>query len=270
MNALIVTVLYRQSLFNSNIYLSLLTYHKDRVVLIYDNSPNPLHKAVDFPAHWIYISDTSNPGLSKAYNTAATFAKINGFEWLILTDQDTILPKTLLSTYKNAIHSEPNIKLFAPLIKEKTGLYLSPVPINHYITKLTNIPVKGNINLSKYTLINSGLCINVEAFLSVGGYNESVFLDYSDIQFISNFSKKYDKGFIVNLIGYQNFSNTEHNINEKIRRFKLFCQSIKGFCADKNSDHKWIKYIVLKRALSLSFQAKNISPIKIFFNHYLK
>ena len=92
MNVLAVVVLYNVSLNDSQTLNSLKALDSLGInlkLLIYDNSPQQQNHE---STQWDYVHDSTNEGLTKAYNTAVELAKKNNCEWLLLLDQDTHLP----------------------------------------------------------------------------------------------------------------------------------------------------------------------------------
>lgn len=263
---LIITVVYDTSLKDSNIYKSLLENYP--YVFIYDNSPEPRIPDI-LPDGWTYRSDPSNPGLSKAYNEGAKYARANGFDHILITDQDTLFPQNAIEIYTEALHSNPGIRMVIPHVLASADLYLSPVPLRHYMPTLKKTAPKGIINLNKYAVINSGMCVNVDAFFRAGGYNEDVFLDYSDFQFIDRFSNIYPQAAVVPLTLRQNFSALTQSKPQMLGRYKLACQSIRNFTPHRHSDKFFIAVSVIKRMLSLILITKSLKPVSIFFTYFV-
>lgn len=239
-------------------------------LIIYDNST--IHYPCDTLdiAQINIIRDENNSGLSKAYNYAASFAKENGYDWLLIADQDTFFPENALEIYNSAIKDNPDISLFIPKVKTQGKKYMSPVKMRHYVTKLQDSCPIGIINPSDYGIINSGLLIKVDAFWAVGGYNEKVWLDFADFQFIERFGSKFDKAFVVDMECVQSFSNEEQSISQKLSRYKHFCTSVKHYEPVNKLNKFWINLIVFKRAGSLCIQSKSLSPIITYFQKYLR
>lgn len=214
-----------------------------------------------------YIHDPQNSGLSVAYNTAARYAKENGYEWMLLLDQDTDFSNILIDDYINAIESHPEIKMFAP--KVRCGKkYMSPTKVWHRMGFLQdNVPI-GIVTLSKYCIINSGMCVNVNAMIECGGYKEDVFLDYSDYQFIERFRIFNSNVFVIDKVIEQSFSVKLDNKDNTLNRFKLYCKSIKACDRNDFSDNFWYFVMVLKRGSSICLKYKTLSPIKTIFSNY--
>lgn len=262
---LVITVLYNQPLEQSNVYKTLLKDCRD--VFIYDNSPVP-QVAGKLPERWRYVSDTANPGLSKAYNVAAEFAASNGFEWLLITDQDTQFPENAMREYELAIKKNPGINMILPKVRVTEQLYLSPVKLRHYMPKLSKSVPTGEIRIKDYAIINSGVLVNVRKFLECGGYNEKVFLDFSDFQFVERFGNLNSKAYVAPLICKQDFSDITQTSAQKINRFRLACSSIRNYESASRSGGFFLSLVILKRMLSLSMRLRSFKPIGIAVTHY--
>lgn len=269
-NILIVVVLYKENLFSCATYKTLLLSPQGCGVYIYDNSPIPQHKCSDFSQNCIYISDPTNPGLSYAYNRAAEYASQNGYEWMLLADQDTIFTPDIIEKYITAINNNKDIKLFVPQFKTGQNKWLSPVRLLYNIN-LPHCKVKAGIYpLNRYSPINSGMMINIDAYMLVGGYNESVFLDYSDFQFIERFKEKFPCFVLLDTICRQNFSNEMQSKEQKYNRYCLFCRSLKNFQSESLLAKLGIHIVVFKRCISLCMRNFSFLPLLTFFNNYLK
>lgn len=264
---LAVVVLYESDLFQCSTYKTLLE-HSGLPVFVYDNSRiSRISQAL--PGHFVYVHNPDNAGVSAAYNRAARYALENEFEWILILDQDTVFPYDIISEYRKAIGSNPGVHLFAPLIKIDDEHYLSPSVKKHRVSHLTKKAVSGKLELSKYAVINSGMLIRLSAFFACGGYNEKVWLDFSDHQFTERFQKHFLYFYAIDAVCFQNFSNQNHNVEGLIARYRIFCSSLK--CCEKNStvDHLEYLWIVWKRACSLVLRTRKAIFIKIFFKDYL-
>ena len=266
---LIVIVLYNENLYNTNTYKTLIKGTECNLY-IYDNSPKAQHAATEFCDNWRYISDTSNSGLSYAYNRAAEYALENGYEWMLLTDQDTTFAPNIIDKYRKAINKYPDIKLFAPLVSvNDNNQFLSPSRANPLRASISNNIPTGKQSLFDYAPINSGMMINVNSFITIGGYNEMVKLDFADYQFISRFRQQYNTFYVINAICLQEFSNKVQEPQQKLHRFIKFCESLKYYQSITKLEALKIFLVVLRRTCSLSLETKTITPIKIFITKYI-
>nr|WP_186973097.1 glycosyltransferase [Bacteroides intestinalis] len=267
---LYVVVLYNQILKKTNIYKSLLNRIPAHQIFVWDNSTtNRLNS--DLYSYGIqYVYSQQNMGVSFPYNRAFDFASQKGFQWIMLLDQDTTFADTFLGIVESAIHQYPEIKIFCPLHQLSGGSYLSPAKFFMKFTRPTHKKVLGIINVSKYAIINSGLLVDVATFRRAGGYNEKVFLDYSDFQFLDRLAKFDSKAFCLSSVCLQDFSNDCMENDKVLKRFTLFCQSLKG--CEHNGAWEAIEYhlVVLKRCLSLIYRLKSFQPFITYYKYYIK
>ncbi|OAN13543.1 hypothetical protein A3K86_13220 [Photobacterium jeanii] len=270
MNILPIVVLYKTKVIESQAVEFLVGNSFFREVFVYDNTPDlnaalsnsKLHDKVN------YYHDPSNPGVSKAYNVAAKYAIENNYDWLLILDQDTKLDDKLISAYQRAHIRNPDIKIFAPQLKTAKGAPCSPCRI---VFK-RGLPVRNllsrRLSLAKYAPINSGILVDLQTFDSVSGYNEKVFLDFSDFQFIERLSQKVDEFYVVNHILEQDFSNDSSDTEILKQRFKLYCQCAR--LCEKKSLKEYFEYGVttLLRCLSLMYRTRNTSFVKILLSEF--
>lgn len=264
---LAVIVLYNQKLFQSNTFNSLIK-NSDLDLFIYDNSSIAQHEQSEFE-NYVYIHDSANSGLSKAYNVAAKYGREANFEWILLLDQDTTFPENALLKYLDAISENPQINLFAPTLLLSDSSIFSPTLYKHRISKIPKIKLVGIVDLTKFSPINSGMLIRIDAFLNVGGYNENVRLDFSDYQFLEKFSEFNKFFFVVDFIGVQSFSNEELNPTKLLNRYIIFCECAVNCEKYSIRDRLDYLYIVTKRTLSLFFKTSDIRIFVLFLKYYL-
>ena len=221
---------------------------------IYDNSPSIDNTATAIlnsynEAYYYHVANTS--GVSKAYNEAATYAQVYGFQCLLLLDQDTILPTNMLDVYMAAIREHNDIPLFAPKVKIGERKYISPCA---FYLKSGHIKRKvciGKIKKNSLSVINSGLLISVKAFLNCGGYNEKVYLDYSDHEFFSRYKKKYKYFYVLDIELLQNLSTVTKDSNKLISRYAILCECVQNVESQSIVDRVLFSLMLFCRALSL-------------------
>jgi rhamnosyltransferase len=118
------------------------------------------------------------------------------------------------------------------------------------------------------SLITSGSIINLNYFLQIGDYNESLFIDFVDADF----------SFRVNASGYKVVQFTNIILNHQIGD-RVPGRSIKTFKVTGRIIHSPIRvYYIVRNGLYLMFRAKNISKdgryeilrgMKILKNNYI-
>lgn len=268
---LVVIVLYKRKIHQSisfNCIYSELHAQNDieSKIYIYDNSPYPDEEGMILADdNIIYVHDKTNPGVSKAYNQAAHYAELIKCNWILILDQDTFIPKGMLAKYIEATNN--NTMLIAPrVINKSSGSLLSPCLFRYKTGHRLRSYVFGKINIKKYSFINSGLMINTSAFFKVGGYNENVYLDYSDHEFISRYKKYYQTCYIIGegeLI--QDFSASIQDLNVQVRRFKTLYDCIMG--VPKRTIIEVLQYwlVLSKTATVLGVRYKTLLFYKILF-----
>lgn len=272
---LAVIVVYNQCINESSSYLSLRSGLETLGVtnfqlLIYDNSPTEQEiRHLDFTTFSIkYFWDSSNAGISKAYNYAARLGQQLNKEYLLLLDQDTILNQQLFLAYFNAVINNSNISLFAPILKLTTGQQLSPC--RFFMHRGFSVELSTGIHsFSKFTPVNSGILVSIKKFIEAGGYNEKVRLDLSDFQFIERFRKYNQYFYLVDAICIQNFSNINDNCFQLLTRFSFYCEGAKNSNKDNWLDNIIYFFLVFLRCLSLVKRTKKLAFFKTFYNKYI-
>lgn len=190
---LAVVVLYNQKIFESSTLACLFSI--DEIcngtvsLLVYDNSSKPsLFYDTDFS--WTYIHNSSNGGLVEPYNTALNI-QTDDHDWIILFDQDTIVPKNYFSALIDKINKADfdRVAAFAP------NVYCNDrhvFPIHKLSLNVLNFALSKKINT-----INSGLAIQCKFLRGIGGFDRDFWLDYVDHWFCW---VVYKNGYIIEQI----------------------------------------------------------------------
>lgn len=261
-NVLYVMVLFGQKPEETKAYSTLLC--KSRHVYIHDNTPEE-YAPPTLPEGWHYVHTPDNPGLSAAYNMAARYAEEKGYKWLMITDQDTEYQQGAMTRYEKLANEESGVGIYIPKVKIPDGNYISPVKKRHYMSRPEKVSLSGIINLKGAAVINSGLLINLKAFRDCGGYNEKVFLDFADYQFIDRLSTVTTHGTVIEEELLQSFSGVEDTGGKQIDRFRLFCRSLKGY-ERKGESVIMIPLVIMKRCLSLVIGRRELEPLRIMIS----
>ncbi|MGL4955748.1 MAG: glycosyltransferase [Bacteroidales bacterium] len=267
---LLTIVLYNEKLANSVSYQSIKLaaerFKFDYTFYVHNNSPQaqPISEA---NVH--YVHSPENVGLSKAYNNAAKYAKANGFEYLLLLDQDTLWNEDFFEKLSIAIEQNPTINLFAPIVLlKKNNARFSPKRL--ILTRTFNTTItQGIYPVNKYLIVNSGICIKLDAFFSCGGYDEAVYLDYADVRFIEKFAKHYNHFYLFNSIAYQDFSNDETDAQKLFNRFCIYLDCLLHYPKTSIIVKLAFLYTIFRHTLALTLRTREFRFIKMFFTHYL-
>jgi rhamnosyltransferase len=272
---LFVIVLYKirleDSITYSSILNSLLNFDGNLDLLVYDNSPGNYDYRRDIPnLNITYVADQDNSGVSKAYNYASTVASKHGKKWMILLDQDTLFPANFINMYIKGIEANPNEKLLAPVMLTDDNKVISPCIFKlgrGFYGKETK---PGIYNLKSRSLINCGLCIELEAFKKINGYNEKIKLDFSDHDFVRRFSEHVRDLFVlIDLQVKHQLSTTMKNslLSEKVR-FDYYLEGAKQF-SSSFTEGVLVNVNAFLRAVKLGVMYKDFIFIKKFITQIL-
>ncbi|ECI3445863.1 hypothetical protein DMM05_23770 [Salmonella enterica subsp. houtenae] len=274
MNILPIIVLYKCQLENSesiNTLLRLDNVSHLKEIFVYNNSPDIISIPEQYMGIRVHnINDYENSGVSKAYNEGLKFAKKMNYEYVLLLDQDTSLPSDTLDIYKESLIANKDIKLFCPILKKNTGVICSPLLYRLHRGFPVNQFKAGKYKFDDFTPINSGMLLNVDAALECGGYNEEVFLDFSDFQFIERFKKYNSYFYVVPLILYQDCSGDEVDPSKLLIRFILYCRCAKKCVREKIQDDFIYFSMVFARAVKMAVKTRRIDFIINFYKYYIR
>lgn len=267
---LIIIVLYKQSIHESKTYNSLRNYLADCSVYFYDNSPeynkeNEQHIRIND----IYVHDPSNSGLSHAYNQAAKYALDKSFNWLLLSDQDTIFPEDFIQKVRQAILKNPDITIFAPVLKLSDNTIFSPCRYNNMFIKPLRSISHGLFSLNNTVPVNSGLLVKTSRFIEVNGYDERLKVDFCDFAFLRKIRTIDDKYYVMDTRAYQTFSNEETDIKKILERFNIYLADANNYTCSNYKEKIGLFFNVLKHSAKLSFRTASFSFLYLFFNKFL-
>lgn len=143
----------------------------DRLVVV-DNGSRNSQEIIDeikkYNSEIVIISNTKNIGIAGALNQILEFGITHGFEWVLTLDQDSTVPKDIISKFKVFMLSDVGI--------------ICP--------KIVDINMKEEIDSNITTeiknpedIITSGSCINLGIAKRLHGFDERLFIDYVDTEF---------------------------------------------------------------------------------------
>ena len=268
---LAVVVLYKTPLSESITFVSLSQslkkYNSTIDWFVYDNSPisNQDFKTSQVSKIKIRL-DTSNPGVSKAYNEGFKIAKSLGKKWLLLLDQDTQFPSNTVEEYHEAMITYPQESCFVPHLIDKVGI-ISPFKFRLGNGIRISSVMDGVHFFDRMQFVNSGLMISVNAFSQAGGYDEDFPLDFSDYAFIERIRATHPSFVLVPLIAHHGHSSqVDISLDIELKRFNIFVTASKIF---RKKYHPRDTFVVLRpllRALKLSIRHKTLVFIKQYFD----
>ena len=120
----------------------------------------------------VLIVNKDNIGVAGAYNQAATLAISQGYEWLLLMDQDAVAPVGLVQQLMRGIDRWGGTRLPA---------VLCPLSIGSDPTGRQSVAPDADVAVD--FCMNAGSVVRLAAWEAIGGYDEGFFLDYVDYDF---------------------------------------------------------------------------------------
>jgi len=267
---LAVLVLYKERLEGSATFSSLFgashAFDERLRLLVYDNSPAPMHAAEDprlTGGRIAYISDTSNPGVSKAYNTGAQWARRLGCTHMLLLDQDTV------SAYIDALEKNWDCPLFAPVLVSGNWIYS---PCRSVLN--VNLPIRaidpGRRGAKGVSLLNGGMCVAVDAFEKIGGFDEAIPLDFADHDFFRRYRRHFDTFLLLDVRCKHGFSDRETgDFDKAFARFGFYCRGARN-AIKTLADGLSLPVLVFVRAARLSLRFGSFAFLHAFFRIFLR
>ena len=273
-----IVVLYKKHIHEAESINTLLdSDKKDTIsdIYVYDNSPggqdDPLLVDKCYRGrNVIYIKDPTNPGVSTAYNAGLKKALELSYKYVLILDQDTSFPPESLSVYEKSIENSPNVNLYVPSLITKKGEYCSPLKYAMHRGFVIGKLDSAVYSLDTYSPINSGMLLNAEVALRCGGYNENVYLDFSDFQFIERLKTISSEFYLMPLSLQQDLSNEDENFNNLLIRYAIYCDCARNCHREKLYDHFIYFMMVLVRGLKLAIRTKKSSFITVFYKKYVR
>jgi rhamnosyltransferase len=196
-------------------------------LFVYDNSAVASNPAPASGWQIEYRHDPTNPGVSRAYLEGARVAAERGKRWLLLLDQDTCFPGEAITVYADALRQYPAEVLFAPVLRAG-GHILSPCAYRFPRGTPLKTTATGLQQLSGKSVLNSGMCISLAAYVNVGGHDPRLGLDFSDHEFIDRFKRRHARVRILPLECRHEFSGAlRPGVEASLRRFRFFCLGVR-------------------------------------------
>ena len=245
-----VVVLYKELLEETDTYRSLL-HSLDIPTLVYDNSPNP--QKIESKGHLTYVHDPSNPGVSKAYNYAMTWAKSIEASHLLLLDSDSVFPDKAIDAYQEGALQYPQQLILPSLFS--SGRRVSPFYFQGGKSHYGDTIEYGAVSLGKVLAINAGALLPLGSLDGVS-YNEALRLDWSDIHFFRSLSKTGLQTQHIPLVIQHGLSEHGTRSLESAQfRFSLYRRGI-PLVADNWAEHLMMLFWAKLKALKLCLRYK--------------
>lgn len=186
-----------------------------------------------------------------------------GKKWLMLLDDDTEFPLDALEKYSSAMSANKDAALFAPMLFCNTRLYSPCGYISHIGFHLKHLQPGVN-SINRKSLLNSGMCISIDVFEKVGGFNERIPLDFADHDFIRRFKGHFDTFVVVDATCRHGFSDKEPaDMDKSLTRFDYYSRGAKN-STKGILDMCLLLPVVFTRAVRLSARFRSLKFFKLF------
>jgi len=221
-----VVVLYTCLIKDSKTLNSLLLNFEKEVSLfekfklvIYDNGANDQNASAKMPFGYIYFHNPKNEGLAVAYNFALKEASDEGYDWLLLLDQDSFLPTNFVSQlflHLTKVSENESITAIVPKMRYQNFIFSPSQILFGGISR----PIDRNF-IGIYTgnvfAIGSGSLVKVSFMNQVYGFNEFFWIDFLDRWLYKVISKSGGKVYVSDIIIDHELSilNYDKYMNEK-------------------------------------------------------
>lgn len=231
---LVVIVLYKSDLAHSDTVKTLgnsFELNSKIDLLVYDHSPNRQYESNRFEyANFSvqYVHDSSNSGLSTAYNYAYQLAIQNKKSWLLLLDQDTFFTKKYLEEIID-LDIDRLVKKPVAILPRINSLDNSQVisPSKMFLGGICRpIRIESGIVDSKITGINSGTILSTAYLNEINGFTTMYTLDMLDHWYFKKIFEDKECFYLLEATINQDLSvieNFEKNVS--LVRYKQMLKS---------------------------------------------
>jgi hypothetical protein len=268
-----VVVVYGHNFLHVPLVHSLISIavHQNKKIdlVVFDNSPPAQSSSLSHAyLNLNYVANPSNPGLGPCYNQAAEIARQSGKTWLLLFDQDAVLPTTLFERYEEAIRVHPGYGLYAPVLESADGRVLSPFRWVFNRPSMFRHVSSGVHNARRRGICNNGMLVSVDAFRAVGGYHNRIRLDFADVWFFRRFAATHSAFVVTDCVLRHDLSSiTESDPGRALRRFVTFCHDARVYATDYSFAGE-VAFFTFARAVKQACVWREPRFVTTFFRAY--
>ncbi len=153
-------------------------------LIVVDNTDAPalILSKVEHLCKVIYMNE--NGGIAKALNVGAEYAFDSGCQFVAFFDQDSNISQNLIDSLLDVITgfaSEQKIAVVGPAYFDTRLAKKAPF-ITFKQGRLCRVPAEGDKLIEADYLITSGSIISRKSWESIGPHDDSLFIDYVDIE----------------------------------------------------------------------------------------
>lgn len=199
---------------------------------------------------FLYVDNGGNIGLSRAYNKALSLIKDDNY-WVMLADDDTFFSETYLRNVVFETQEKGNYLLYTGIINNGRSFF-SPKKRLSIKNKASDFITEPGLYTNIYA-VNSGLVINSAIFKKYGHFDETLFLDMIDFNFMKLLIK--NEANTIKVLGgriEQEFSGTtKASYKKMMSRYKIFKKDFVTFCKLNEMSQFYKIAILSKRHLNI-------------------
>lgn len=256
-------VVYNKECKDSETIKSIYNWKNEICINIFDNSTKPNNnKEFCNKEGFQYFSLGKNIGISRAYNYVINNIALDDNDYVMILDDDTELSEEYIKEVLSAVFLKKDIYL--PVV-HSGGVIISPTNIKHKCgSKIVNSI--DELQFDNMSAINSGMVVKANVYKKFQ-YNEELFLDCVDHEFMQNVRKEKCTIHILDNGIVQNFSRDEKpSIENALFRFKLFKSDFKKYC-EINDAKLYFIVSIMKFVLSYSIKYRTLRFAKVWLNN---
>lgn len=228
----IVIVLYQCSLDDSISYSTLIkqldTTILDYELVIFNNDSKRKIES----AEYCVVNSEENKKLEGAYNFALARATKNGKNWVLLLDQDTVVPDNYFNVLEQLFSTTFPADLVAvvPTLVSNNKI-ISPVKVSSLMRFESELNITGYTN-ERINALNSLSLFNVPFINSIGGFSKEYPFDMHDHWCYNQVYKHQKLVYVLDLVGEHNSSFVDFEQNVSVSRYKEFLDIQRKFVRD--------------------------------------
>ena len=225
-------------------------------VLLYDNAPDGGNPGA-LPEGVQYEAAGRNAGLSAAYNRALEVAQLHSCPWLLLLDQDTVVPENFLESLLEQLQEfDGNTEIVAvvPIVRSG-GVPVSPKKVGFFGFRAFSKTTRG-VQSTEITSINSGTAIRCDFVRSIGGFSRAYWLDYLDHWLFRQIYAAGKKVAVSDCMLEHNLSVQDYRRNIDLTRYRSILAGESAFMTTHKSKLQIPFYLLrlLSRSAKLAIQ----------------
>ena len=256
-----IIVVYNKNVNESVAYQSLKA-QKSLHLVVCDNSTRDYgNRQIVETDGYQYADMKGNAGLSRAYNKALDmifehYSDTEGF--VMLFDDDTYIPQEYFVQMKETLRKQ-KADIYLPIVKDEIGV-LSPSMMKKYYCHRAVGGEVWKIKKNEICGINSGMAISMDIFKNYR-YNEEIFLDYVDHNFIRDMRKLDKKVEIVETYLEQSFSSNIFDLQKELARLDIYKKDINVYYKTGIGNRFFFHYSMMRRKMKLALKYKKINVL---------